>query len=294
MVACFGTWIPLSQSVRDARQQSRIVYVAFGNMAVASVALGFGGAHLTWGWKALWLPLGGGVAWAAGAYAAFRAAELAGLARAAGTWTPLNIVTAFVLGIALFGELAGSSATHLAVLAVALALVLAGVLVIVGSQGAQKNAAGARSSTERREGLAWAIAAGILWGGYFVPAQWAGVSAQAGNFPLALGILAGAVAMAAATRSPLAAGTGPGALTRAGALLGSGVIFGVGDVVLLVLVHRLGTGVGFTLAQLSLLVNAAIGIWVFKVPPPRSRAAHVALVGIAIAGSGGLMIGALH
>ena len=292
MVACFGTWIPLSQSVRGASQQTRIVYVAIGNMVVASVALAVGGAHLTAGWRALWLPFAGGVAWTVGVYAAFRATELTGLARAAGTWTPLNIVTAFVLGITLFGELARSSPARLTVLGVALVLVVLGVLVIVGSQGAAHEARG--SPTQRRAGLLWAIAAGILWGGYFVPAQWAGVSAQAGNFPLALGILSGALVMVAAARSSLRLDAGTGAAGRIGVLVGSGAIFGIGDVVLLVVVHRLGTGVGFTVAQLSLLVNAAIGIWVLKVPPPGSRAARVALWGVALAGSGGFMIGALR
>ena len=292
MVACFGTWIPLSQSVRGASQQSRIVYVAIGNMVVASVALAVGGAHLTAGWRALWLPFAGGVAWTVGVYAAFRATELTGLARAAGTWTPLNIVTAFVLGITLFDELAHSSAARLGVLAAALVLVLVGVLVIVGSQGAAGNAA--RTPGEKRAGLAWAIAAGVLWGGYFVPSEWAKVTAQAGNFPLAIGILLAAVVMAAGTRSPIAVGNARRWAARAGVLVASGAIFGVGDVVLLVLVGRLGTGVGFTVAQLSLLVNAAIGIWVLKAPPPGSRAARIALYGIAIAGSGGLMIGGLR
>jgi glucose uptake protein len=55
-----------------------------------------------------------------------------------------------------------------------------------------------------------------------------------------------------------------------------------------------GTGVGFTIAQLSLLVNASIGIWVFKVPKPGSHAARIALAGILIAGIGGGVIGAVR
>ena len=56
----------------------------------------------------------------------------------------------------------------------------------------------------------------------------------------------------------------------------------------------MGTGVGFTIGQLSLLVNASIGVWVFKVPPPGSWAAKLAMVGVLIAGSGGMIIGALR
>jgi glucose uptake protein len=74
----------------------------------------------------------------------------------------------------------------------------------------------------------------------------------------------------------------------------AGAIFGVGDVALLGLVSRVGTGVGFTLAQLSLLINASIGIYVFKVPMPGSRSARRALAGILLAGAGGVAIGALR
>jgi glucose uptake protein len=52
--------------------------------------------------------------------------------------------------------------------------------------------------------------------------------------------------------------------------------------------------VGFTIAQLSLLVNAGIGMWVFKVPKPGSRASRRVLVGILVAGSGGVLIGILR
>lgn len=298
MVACFGTWIPLSQSKHSLTQPERILYVATGNLAVAAVALGIGSSHLTLGWRALWLPLAGGLAWTAGAFSAFRATELTGLARAAGTWAPLNIVTAFVLGILLFGELDHSSTFQLLALASALVLVVIGVLAIVRSQGSEPGTTtgtteGFATGTTRlrSSGLAWAVAAGLLWGAYFVPAQWAGVTAEAGNLPLAVGILLGAIVVA---NKGSIAGLRQRSAADAATLLGAGVLFGIGDVTLLVVVQRLGTGVGFTLAQLSLVVNAAIGIWLLKNPAPGSRAARIALGGILLAGSGGLMIGWLR
>jgi hypothetical protein len=77
-------------------------------------------------------------------------------------------------------------------------------------------------------------------------------------------------------------------------LLAAGMVFGIGNLALLGLVSRVGTGVGFTIAQLSLLVNASIGIWFFKVPAPGSRAAKLTVAGILIAGSGGAIIGAMR
>ena len=70
------------------------------------------------------------------------------------------------------------------------------------------------------------------------------------------------------------------------------VVFGV--LALLGLVARVGTGTGFTIAQLSLAVNAGIGIWFFHVPRPGTSQARKVLMGIAVAGIGSGAIAALR
>jgi glucose uptake protein GlcU len=297
-VAAFGTWIPLAQLLPGVPQRSRIFYVAVGNLAVAAIALLSGGGRLELGWQGFWLPLAGGAVWTAGNYSAFRAAETIGLARAAGTWTPLNIIVAFAWGALLFGELDHYSGTRFAILGVALLAVLAGVLLIVRSQGgpvtpprppSPQAAIAAQPAATAPSGLLWAGAAGLLWGSYFVPAQWAAVPAQVSNFPLAIGILSAALALALPVGEPARLGLRP-----AGTQLGAGVLFGIGDLTLLGLVTRVGTGTGFTIAQLSLLVNASIGIWAFHVPKPGTPQARKVLAGILIAGVGGCVIGAMR
>ncbi len=305
-VLAWGLWIPVAQIVPGVPQRSRTFYATLANTVFAAVALVVGGGHLSFGWKPFWLPFAGGVVWTAGNYTAFRASENIGLARASGTWTPLNIITAFVWGALLFGELDGLSTPRIVVLAAGLVLVLVGVFFIVRSREeasapALVAAAPTRESSTvaslpaaseasygHRRGLVLACAAGLLWGSYFVPAQWAKVPAQVGNFPLALGIVAAGTAL-------VMSNGGPARLSARGTAvqLGAGLLFGVGNVSLLALVTRVGTGVGFTIAQLSLLVNVSVGIFVFKVPRPGSHAARTALVGIALAGIGGVAIGAL-
>ena len=299
-VVSWGTWIPLAQAVPSVPQRSRTFYVTVGNVAFATVALLVSGGHLSMGWRDFWLPVAGGCVWTAGNYSAFRASEAIGLARAAGTWTPLNIITSFVWGALVFGELKGFSDARFALVGGSLVLVLVGVVLIVSSQDPPPHeldpggalpavvdaaAAGGVQSSSGRRGLFWAIAAGGLWGSYFIPAQWAKVSTQAANFPLALGILAAGVALALPAGEPVKL-----SVKVTTVQLAAGVLFGVGNLALLGLVARVGTGVGFTVAQLSLLVNASIGIWVFKVPKPGSKAATVALSGILIAGVGGALI----
>jgi glucose uptake protein len=335
LVVAWGSWIPVAQAVPGLRQATRTLYATTGNLVFAAIALVAGGSagDLTLGWKQFWLPLAGGLVWTLGSVCAFRATELIGLARASGTWTPLNIIVAFVFGALLFSELAGFSAARYALLAGCLVLVLAGVFLIIGSQSAATTEPGHRpeplvsapaappaptaalatvtalepapaataatsataatfteaTHAAHRRGLLLALGAGVLWGGYFVPAQWAHVPSQLGNFPLAIGMFAAAVVLAAREHAIVR-------LTPAHTAVqfGSGLLLGVGSVALLGLVPRVGTGVGFTIAQLSLLVNASAGIWFFKVPPPGSRAARIALAGIVLAGVGGTVIGALH
>jgi glucose uptake protein len=109
-----------------------------------------------------------------------------------------------------------------------------------------------------------------------------------GNFPLALGILVAGAA--------LVVPGGESIRLRPKVTLvqlSAGLLFGIGNLALLSLVTRVGTGVGFTIAQLSLLVNAGIGMWVFEVPKPGSPASRRVLAGILVAGSGGVLIGVL-
>jgi len=233
--------------------------------------------------------------WTAGNYCVFRASRTIGLARAAGTWTPLNIVVAFVWGAVLFGELDGFTIARFAVLGVAFLAVVVGVLLIAGSRdgtsgtpgSSPRSAAAARSRA--RSGALWAGGAGILWGSYFVPAQWAAIPAQVSAFPLALGILGGALALALPAGEPVKLG-----VRATSAQLAAGVLFGIGNLALLALVARVGTGTGFTIAQLSLAVNAGVGIWVFHAPEPGTSQARKVLAGIVIAGIGGCAIAAMR
>lgn len=301
-VLSWGIWIPVAQSVRGIEQRVRTLYVTIGNFVFALVALLVGGGHLTMTWRGFWLPFAGGLIWTVGNYCAFRATSVIGLARAAGTWTPLNIVVAFVWGATVFGELRRFDAGAYAGLASALALVIVGVLLIVASQelhhplGHRSPPAAAAASTYAwdrpdggRGGIALAMVAGLLWGTYFIPAQWADLPARVADYPLAIGMVVGGLVLAFPAGRAIKL-----SLPRAGIEMTAGVLWGVGNLALLAMVARIGSGAGFTIAQLCLLVNAGIGIWVFKVPKPGTPPARVTLAGVVLAGVGGCLIGVIR
>ena len=82
----------------------------------------------------------------------------------------------------------------------------------------------------------------------------------------------------------------PGARLRVGL---TGVLWSVGNYGMMLLVDHLGAGRGYTIAQLSVVVNALIGIYGLKDPPPGSRAARMTLLGCVIATAGGILLGNL-
>jgi glucose uptake protein len=283
--------------VAGVPQQSRTLYVTLGNLIVASAALAIGGGSVAFGWRTFWLPLSGGVVWTSGNLAAFRAIETIGLARAGGTWTPLNIATAFVWGALLFGELAHFGPVRIAVLLAGFVAMSIGVAIVVSSthrqpedhEGPTDPAGTGRGPDRRRVGLLWAVGADCCGEATSYPPSGRTTPAHVANVPLAIGALLAGLLLAASSGERVRI---PPRVTTI--QVAAGVLFGIGNVALLSLVARVGTGVGFTIAQLSLLVNASIGIWVFKVPPPGTRPARIAVAGIVIAGVSGCAIGALR
>jgi glucose uptake protein len=111
-----------------------------------------------------------------------------------------------------------------------------------------------------------------------------------GSFPLALGMLAGSSLLT------LTAGRAPRLDHRSDVLraLLSGLIWGIGNFGMLLLVGALGAGRGFTIAQLSVVVNALVGIFLLKEPQPGSRAAWLTLFGCVLATAGGILLGTLR
>jgi glucose uptake protein len=282
-VLAWGTWLAPSQNVALRSQQVRTFHVALANLVLATVVAalhGFGGLTTA----GFWLPFAGGLVWAVAGLCAFIASANLGMARAFGLWAPLNILVSLFCGWWWFGEFHEPSRHQQVALVAALSAILGGVALIVFARGDVAREPGTRSVSK---GLLGALGAGLLWGVYFIPIRLSGVSMWIGAWPLAIGIFAGATALLLLAREwpsiPSPAGYARVAST--------GVLWSIGNYGMLVLVQELGAGRGFTISQLAIVVNAIVGIRLFREPPPGSRAARRTLAGCALATLGGVLLG---
>jgi len=286
-VIAWGTWLVPSQNVRYPNQQVKTLFVTLANLGLALLVLSTQGFDTLTSLHpaSFWLVFAGGIIWGVSGLCAFVATAQLGIARAFGIWAPLNIVISMLWGALLFGEFPNTDTRSLLVLGCALFIVIGGVILIISAKPSNQ------ASKERPWlGYAGAVGAGVLWGSYFIPIQYAGVSMWVGAFPLALGMFSMSVLLV------LMAGQLPRLSRSSDAFrtLLTGLIWGVGNYGMLLLVDNLGAGRGFTIAQLSIVVNALMGILWLKDPRPGSRAAWLTLIGCILATLGGIILGNLN
>ncbi len=284
-VLAWGSWLIPSQRIPYRSLHVRTFYVGLANVALSVVVL-LGRGTLSQALDAFWLPFAGGLIWAVSGYCAFTSIAKIGLARAVGIWTPLNIIVGMLWGILLFGEFLQADLQTLLLLLFSLTLVIAGILTIIFARGAEGRAEMGKAYWS---GLAAAVGAGFLWGSYFIPIKISQQSMWEASFPLAVGILVGAVLLMLAVRVT------PNLDNRRDYSLAtvSGLIWGIGNYGMLLLTESIGTGKGFTIAQLGVIVQVGFGIFLYKDPPPGSRAATITIIGVILALVGAIILGNL-
>jgi glucose uptake protein len=282
----WGTWLAPSQKVRFPNQQIKTLYVVATNLVIATVVAVWQGGVGELTPATFWLTLLGGIIWAIGGLCAFTGTTNLGIAKAFGIWAPLNIIVSLIWGAALFQEFVNISIGTIFLLVGAILTILVGIVLIIFAKG---TAPGGQERGAFRLGLAGAIGAGILWGSYFIPVKYAGVSPWAGAFPLAVGMAAGGIILALLSRQSWKL-TASGDYMRAGL---TGALWSVGNYGVLLLVDVVGAGRGFTISQISVVVSALIGIYWLGEPPPKTAAARLTFTGCVLATIGGIVLGNL-
>lgn len=284
-VLAWGLWLVPSQNITFKNQQIKTFYVAVANLALASIVYLFQGSRgLTW--EIFWLPFLGGLVWAVSGFLAFTAADRLGMARAYGIWAPINVIVSIFWGAVIFDEFLAAGQFTLIWLAVSLAIILSGILMIIFAKGTGKQSQTSRSLWI---GLVSALGAGVLWGTYYIPIKLSEASLWVAAFPLAIGIFIGSAFLAALTRQPLRLER----LSDTVRVSATGLLWGIGNYGMLLLVEEIGAARGFTISQLGIVVNGLAGIFFLKDPQPRSRAAALTLAGCLLATLGGILLGNL-
>lgn len=284
-VIAWGTWLAPSQNVVFRNQQIKTFYVAAANLVLATVvALLQGFQGLTW--TVFWLPFLGGLVWSVSGLLAFTATNRLGIARAFGIWAPVNVIVSILWGALLFGELLAVGPQTRIWLGLALLVNLSGVLMIIFAKGFSGQSTAGKAFWV---GLLSALGAGVLWGSYFIPIKISAASLWVTTFPLSVGIFVGSLVLVALTRQPVKLNSNADALR----VVATGLLWGIGNYGMLLLVDALGAGRGFTISQLGVVVNGLIGVYVLKDPTPNSRAALLTLIGCVFATVGGILMGSL-
>lgn len=284
-VFAWGTWLTPSQNILFRNQQIKTFYVAAANLALAFLVVLFQGWEgVTW--QVFWPPFLGGLVWSVSGFLAFTATNRLGMARAYGIWAPVNVGASIFWGVVIFGEFLDLSPLTLIGLIASLAIIITGVLLIIFARGF-------RGQTSSRAsfwiGLLSALGTGVLWGSYFIPIQLSAVSMWVAAFPLSVGIFAGSAVLVALTRQPIRLNA-PQEYFR---VLSTGLLWGIGNYGMLLLVEQLGAGRGFTISQLGVVVNGLIGVYLLKDPHPTTRAAALTIAGCVLATLGGILLGSL-
>jgi len=282
----WGTWLAPSQKVIFPSQEIKTLYVVLTNLGIATVVAVWRGAIAELTPATFGLTVLGGMIWAVGGLCAFTGTNNLGIAKAFGIWAPLNIIVSLTWGAALFHEFINISLGSIVLLVAAILTILAGILLIIFAKGTNE---GGQERAAFRLGFAGAVGAGILWGSYFIPVKYSGVSPWAGAFPLAIGMASGGMILALLSRQSWKL-TATGDYVRACL---TGALWSVGNYGALLLIDTMGAGKGFTISQISVVVSALIGIYWLREPPPKTRAATFTIIGCTLATIGGIVLGNL-
>jgi glucose uptake protein len=282
----WGTWLAPSQKVIFPNQQIKTLYVVATNLGIATAVAVWQGAIAELTAATFWLTLLGGMIWAVGGLCAFTGTNKLGIAKAFGIWAPLNIIVSLTWGAVLFHEFINISIRSILLLVAAILTILAGILLIIFAKGTHE---GGQERGAFWLGVAGAVGAGILWGSYFIPVKYSGVSPWAGAVPLAIGMAIGGMLLALLSRQSWKL-TASGDYVRACL---TGTLWSVGNYGALLLIDAIGAGKGFTISQSSVVVSALIGIYWLREPPPKTHAARLTFIGCVLTTIGGIVLGNL-
>lgn len=191
-----------------------------------------------------------GILWSSGNILSAIAVQKAGLSKSVPVWMGTGIVISFLWGFAFFHEILTNQLLGI----IGIILLILGIWKV--SQ-ISENTTEKLSVNSVRNGLILALAAGLLFGTYFVPFKFSGFEPLPYVFSLSIGILIGGILIYAFKRPAV-----DSSINKQGAL--SGVLWNMGNVASFFAVASLGLTIGFPLTQLALFVSVLWGLLYFR------------------------------
>lgn len=289
-VLAWGSWVAPSQNIPLKGQQTRTFYTSTAVLVLGTIVaaiLGFKGLNS----DTFYGPVIGGLVWAFSGWCAFVGVSKIGMAKAFGIWAPMNVIVGIIWGIVLRGEFIDTSPQNKIIALISVVVMITGIVLIVFSGESEKSSV---SRKDKIYGFLGTAGAGIGFASYFIPINsatdgYADFTMWVGTFPLSIGMFLGSIILVVVSRSSLKLEK----KKHYPLILLSGVLWAIGNYGALVMMkpENLGTGQGFAVAQLCMVVNALLGIYLFKTPKPGSRAANLILIGVVIAAVGGAIFG---
>lgn len=262
-VLAWGSWVAPSQNVPLKGQQTRTFYTSLAVLilgAIVAAVYGFKGLSS----ETFFGPVVGGLLWAVSCWFAFVGVSKIGMAKAFGIWAPMNVIVGIIWGIVLRGEFIHTSTQNQLTALLAVAVMIGGIVLIVFSGDSDKMEV---SKKDKIYGLLGTAGAGVGFASYFIPINMAtdghaDFTMWVGTFPLAVGMFVGSIILVVLSKSPLKLEKGK----HYPLILLSGVLWAIGNYGALVMMkpENLGTGQGFAIAQLCMVVNALLGIYLLK------------------------------
>lgn len=260
----------------DPRRQNVMVLLGAGvGSVLTAVVLG-----APWSARALVWGILCGLMWTGGQVFILRAYTAWGVSLTQPLTTAVQLGINAAIGVVLFGEWRAPGAMPLGVAAL--------VLITVGGAACSwhdGNDGPGPTPAARRRGLVATLVASVLYGSYASVLKGAHVTPEQalGPMGLGLGLGAGLVVLVLPHRERL---IGPRMLPA----LGAGVIWCLGNALMLAATGRVGVATGFTLSQLGFVISTLGALTILREPRTR-REVHVTIAGMSAAVAGLVLMG---
>ena len=212
-----------------------------------------------------------GFLWALASSIFLTALSNLGLSKAAPIASALVIISTFLWGILVFGEIPSGWVVGF----IGILIIILGVIFV--------STTGNTQSVNIRKGLLAAVSAGLIWGSQIAPLKIGNIDIQNAFFPICLGIFLTGICLAAVKKVEFTKEAPSAALI-------SGVIWNIGNLVSLISLGLIGLSKTFPISQSANLVAVLWGVFYFKeITRPKHKiqilmGAAILLIGIIVLG----------